>query len=187
MVNYYIRRKKKGYDFHNERGYIAIKLLLGTGIRSGEILNLRWKDVDFINDTITVFGKARKQRTIPLHKQLKKDLCEYKIYLEVVFEKVSSDDYIYCTSNNSHASKSAIDNVFKRLRKAVDISDVRCSPHTFRHTFSKHWILGGGDVYSLQRILGHSRLDSTQKYVNLFSTALKTQNNKFNPLNDIDI
>jgi len=80
---------------------------------------------------------------------------------------------VYCTIENKHASKSAIDNVFKRLKVTANITDVRCSPHTFRHTFSKHWILSGGDVYSLQRVLGHSRLDSTQKYVNLFSTALK--------------
>ena len=67
MVGFYIRRRKKGFDFYNERGYIAIKILLGTGIRSGELLNIKWKDIDFINDTIIVFGKARKQRAIPLH------------------------------------------------------------------------------------------------------------------------
>lgn len=187
MVGFYIRRRKKGFDFYNERAYIAIKLLLGTGIRSGELLNIKWKDIDFINDTVIVFGKARKQRAIPLHEQLKRDLCEYKIYLDAVFKEINPNDYVYCTKENKHASKSAIDNVFKRLKVATNITDVRCSPHTFRHTFAQHWILSGGDVYSLQRVLGHSRLESTQKYVNLFSTALKVQNNKFNPLNTLDV
>ena len=187
MVNYYIRRKKKGYDFHNERGYIAIKVLLGTGIRSGELLNIKWKDVDFVNESITVFGKARRQRTIPLHSQLKRDLSEYRIYLNIIFEQVSTEDYMYPTSHNKQASKSSLDNVFKRLKKAIKLTEVRCSPHTFRHTFAQNWILSGGDVYSLQRILGHSRLESTQKYVNLFSSALRAQNNKFNPLNKISV
>lgn len=187
MVSYYIRRKNRGYDFYIERGYIAIKILLGTGIRSGELINLKWHDVDFLSDTIVVFGKARKQRTIPLHSQLKRDLSEHRMYLNLIFKDVSTDDYIYCTIDNKRSSKSSLDTVFKRLKKAISLSEVRCSPHTFRHTFSKNWILSGGDVYSLQRILGHSRLDSTQKYVNLFSSALKEQNNKFNPLNTIDL
>ena len=60
-----------------------------------------------------------------------------------MFEDVIQNDYVYCTKENKHASKSAIDNVFKRLKLSTNITDVRCSPHTFRHTFSKDWILGG--------------------------------------------
>ncbi len=59
------------------------------------------------------------------------------------------------------------------------IKDVRVSPHTFRHTMAKFYILAGGDIFSLQKILGHSTLDMVRLYVDLFSTDVQMQHRKF--------
>lgn len=187
ILNYFIRRRKRGTEWNDERGYIAIKILLGTGIRSGELINLQWKNIDFENEAMIVFGKARAQRSIPLHHTLKEDLLHYKLYLKSIFEEVKDTDYVYCNKYNNKSSKNSIDNVFKYFRNKLKIEGVRVSPHTFRHTFAKNWIMSGGDVFSLQSILGHQKIETTQKYVNIFATALKEQNDKYNPLANMGV
>jgi integrase/recombinase XerD len=69
----------------------------------------------------------------------------------------------------------------------MNFKDVRLSCHTFRHTFAKNWIMSGGDIFSLQKILGHAKLEMTKRYADLFMSAIQEQNDKFNPLNSIKI
>ena len=72
-----------------------------------------------------------------------------------------------------------------RLREygqAAGITGIRVSPHTLRHTFAKKWILNGGDVFSLQKILRHSSMDMVRRYVNLFSNEVQKQHDRFSPL-----
>ncbi|WP_367618609.1 tyrosine-type recombinase/integrase [Shouchella rhizosphaerae] len=65
------------------------------------------------------------------------------------------------------------------------MKNVRCSPHTFRHTFAKFYILNGGDAFSLMQIMGHSTLDMTKKYVRLFSTDVVNKHKQYSPINNL--
>lgn len=73
------------------------------------------------------------------------------------------------------------------LGKAALITGVRVSPHTFRHTFAKLFILNGGDAFSLQAILGHSTLDMVRHYVNLFSSDVQEQHKKYSPIENLSL
>ena len=87
----------------------------------------------------------------------------------------------------NRTTKDGLETQFKTLKKHVSTENVRLSPHTFRHTFAREYIIAGGTVFSLQKIMGHSQIETTNRYVNLWGTVLAEQNNKFNPLNNIDI
>ena len=77
--------------------------------------------------------------------------------------------------------------MIKRIGKRAGIKNVRLSPHTFRHTFAKMWILNGSDAFSLQKILGHTTMDMVRNYVNLASSDIQIQHRRFSPLDKIGI
>ncbi|WP_443111913.1 tyrosine-type recombinase/integrase [Alicyclobacillus sp. ALC3] len=76
-------------------------------------------------------------------------------------------------------SKRYVQELIQDYGETAHIRDVRVSPHTFRHTMAKYYILAGGDIFSLQKILGHSTLDMVRRYVELFSTDVQRQHRKF--------
>ncbi|WP_422778001.1 tyrosine-type recombinase/integrase [Peribacillus butanolivorans] len=80
MLNYYRRIKQREKSYFAYRDYMIIVTILGTGIRRGEIINLQWSDIDFINQSISVFGKNRRKETIPLTDKLSKELSGYQTF-----------------------------------------------------------------------------------------------------------
>jgi len=185
MLNYYRRMKQREKSFYAYRDYSLIVFLLGTGCRLGEAINLKWNQVNFEHGSIIVYGKKRKQTSVPLSDKLLKELAEYKIFCEQKFH--TKVDYVFCSTTNQQLSANAIKCLFKRLKGIMNFTDVRLSAHTFRHTFAHRFLMAGGDVFSLQKMLRHEKLDMTMKYVSIWGTALKEQNDRFNPLNNLDI
>ncbi|MFK9094397.1 tyrosine-type recombinase/integrase [Bacillus salipaludis] len=90
MLNFYrhIRRREKQYFAY--RDYMMIVLILGTGIRRGEIINLKWSDVDLLNHNISVFGKTRRKETIPTTVKLSKELGAYKTFCKQYYQAAQS-------------------------------------------------------------------------------------------------
>lgn len=93
------------------------------------------------------------------------------------------DDYLFCGAcGEKAATRTFQDNVANyNHRRGV----IKTSCHAFRHTFAKHWILNGGDVFRLQKILGHSDLSVTREYVNMFGQDLQMDFERFNPLDNL--
>jgi len=84
-------------------------------------------------------------------------------------------DALFVNMNNEQISTRALQEKMQAYGLAANISGVRVSPHTFRHTIAKFYILNGGDPFTLQRILGHATLDMVEYYVELFSSDIKQQ------------
>jgi len=166
-------------SFAEYRTWVIINYLLGTGNRLSTMANVKNKDIDFCNGLITLTKtKNRKQQLIPLSSALSKILKEYLIY-----RAGSPDDYLFCNSYGEQLAKYGIQSSIKRYNTKRGVT--KCSIHLFRHTFAKNWILNGGDIFRLQRILGHSSLDIVKEYVNIFGTDLQRQFDEFNPLDNI--
>ncbi|MFY0546343.1 tyrosine-type recombinase/integrase [Brevibacillus sp. H7] len=185
MLGYYQRIKQREKSFYAYRDYTMIVFLLGTGVRLGEMVNLTWNEVDVKNGTITVFGKKRQQCSIPITDKLIKELCEYRIFCEQLFKYVP--DNVFTDNEGNKLTENSVKCVFKRLKVVMNFQDVRLSAHTFRHTFAHRMLMHGCDIFTLQKMLRHSNISMTQRYLAIWGTALKEQNDKYNPLNHLDI
>lgn len=182
MLNYYRRLKYRDKSFYSYRDTAIIVTLMGTGIRLGELINLKWNDIDFKNSTIIVYGKKRMQNSIPMVVKLAKEVAEYKVFCQQSFKELP--EYVFTNKQGKQLTDNAVKNIFKRLKIVMNFQ-VNC--HKFRHHFAMSCLKQGMDVFTLQKMLRHSELSMTEKYLSLWGTALQDQANKFNPLNGLDI
>lgn len=180
----YLRRKRRREDsFYTVRNYTIFLTLIGSGIRLGELVNLKWDNINFKTGQMIVFGKARQEANVPISNQLLKELALYRSYCEDNFGNLSS--WVFVNTQNKNITPNAVKCFFKRLSQIMEFENTRCSAHSCRHYFAKTYIQSGGDVLSLARILRHSSIKTTERYVHLFSNELKENNEKFNPLNKV--
>lgn len=184
LLGYLRSNKQRERTFWNYRDYTIIVFLLGTGVRLGELVSLKWSDLDLKNGAASILGKKRELSSVPLTDKVIKEMAEYRVFCEQHFGQLST--YVFCTDANTQLKAESVKTMFKRLKRIMNF-DTRLSAHTFRTTFAVKSIQNGMDAFTLQRILRHTDIAMTNRYVRMFGTALKDQNAKFNPLNDINI
>jgi integrase/recombinase XerD len=92
---------------------------------------------------------------------------------------------LFLSARGFPLSRSGVEQMLTRLGERAGLKGVRCSPHTFRHSFAKNYLLNGADIFSLQKILGHSSLASVRNYVNLFAGDVKKQHQRFSPADNL--
>lgn len=130
---------------------------LETGMRQGEILSLKWKDVDLEQETISVRNtKSRKLREIPLHPELKEALARLP----------RRSEYIFCYERGRRHSRHGMVRVaFERAKEAAGLADLTF--HALRHNFASELISKGADVRTVQEYMGHSSLRMLQRYAHV--------------------
>lgn len=171
----------KTCDFTEYKTWVYSNYLLGTGNRISSALNLKIEDIDFDNNLININRtKNRKAQIIPMSKTLSFILQEYLQY-----RNGEPDDYVFCTSYGNNANIHTYQGLLQRYNRKRGV--MKTSAHLYRHTFAKNWILNGGDIFRLQKILGHSDLTVVKEYVNMFSNDLSIDFDKFNPLDNLGI
>ncbi|WP_186673962.1 tyrosine-type recombinase/integrase, partial [Sporosarcina sp. BP05] len=185
MLAYYrsLRRKEKSYFSY--RGYLLIMLLLGTGVRRKEAINLKWSDIDMPNVTMSVHGKNRQYETVFMTEKLVKELSVYKVFCKNFFGV--ENEYVFLNRDNTPMTDNSIMLVFKNLQNHMNFKDVRVSPHTFRHTFCHRLAMSGMSAFAIQKMMRHKNINVTMRYVAMWGNELKEQNDKHNPLNNLDI
>ena len=136
---------------------------LDTGLRVNELVSLLRNDVDFQNFTLRVNGKGNKHRLVPMSVELRK----------VVYRHLSKHNYplVFCTLQGRKLSKRNLLRDFKELCVALRVVNVRCSLHTLRHSFAVNYLRAGGNLYYLQRILGHSSITTPERYLRSLGIA----------------
>lgn len=161
------------------RCWAMVNYLLSTGNRLATVLNVKIEDVDFVNNLIKLNKlKNRKQQYIPMSSGLKDVL---KTYLRL-WEHTDTD-YLFPEYEGKQLSTRGAQWSIRNynLNRGV----MRTSIHLFRHTYAKYYIVAGGEATHLQRLLGHSTLAMTNHYINLYSTDLQKNYDKFNPLDNL--
>ena len=148
-------------------------------MRLGELSQLQLTDVNLEDGFVLVHGKGGKDRYVPIGREMVK--CLWKYMKKRALTDVNTSPYLFLTAQGKPLTSRAIQLVFKRLHKKIDLDGVRLSPHTLRHSFALAYIENGGDPFSLQRILGHTNQETTSKYVNMARTNVKSQHSKYSP------
>ena len=180
LLNVFDKNTFTGY-----RNYCITCVLFGTGIRRSEAAKIKLEDVLFDIGMMKIHGKGSKQRKVPISDTLRRVLVKYiRMRKEYLKEKHFCDSpYLFVNVwNGTGIRGDNITSIYNTVGRELQLKGVRVSPHTFRHTFAKYFLLNGGDVFTLQKILGHSSLTTTKQYVNMNDKDIRQQNNKYNPL-----
>ena len=171
-------------DFIGRRNYTILCLLLATGMRRSEFLSLTLLDVSLKNNFIRVIGKGDKERLIPIGKALAVVLKRYLQARQEYLKGYTDTPYLFITKYRKQMCKETSNTIFRNLRIDLHLTGKRFSAHVWRHTFAKAFLLNGGDVFTLQELLGHSDVETTRVYVSLTDTEKAIQHRKFNPLDN---
>ena len=172
--------KPTSSSFVEWRTWALISFLIGTGCRISTALNVKISDINFKEGLISFTHlKNRRTQVIPLSSQLLNNL---NIYLSIWDWK--EEDYLF---NNSYetgqVAKSTAQQEIRAYNRKRNIN--KTSAHLFRHTFSKNYIMAGGGIFQLQRILGHADISTTRHYVQLYSSDLKKDYDELCPLDNL--
>lgn len=152
----------KKCSFSEYKAWVATSFLFATGVRQRSLMNIKIKDVDFENNVVYVnITKNRKPLIVPMNQTLVNILIEYLKYRH----HKSNEDYLFCNVFGNQLVKSTCYHMLYDYNKSRGVETTGI--HRYRHTFAKQWILNGGDVVSLSKLLGHSSLEITQNYIHL--------------------
>jgi site-specific recombinase XerD len=150
--------------------------LLDTGIRCAELTGLKLGDVHIGRGYLKVTGKGSRERLVPLGTTARKTLMEYVRS----YRPASTSENVFLTEKGEPVTVGGIQLMIKRLGRRCGVP--RLHAHLCRHTFATNYLMNGGDIFTLQQILGHSSLEMVRRYVNLSSEYVIGQHNRFSPL-----
>ena len=165
------------------RNFAIMMLFLDTGIRLDELVNLQLSKVDMVLGEMTIFGKGAKERKVPVGFQAKKALLDYLSKERPEPINPQDEDFVFLNVDGYPLTHGAVSKIFQRIKKLSGVDNFH--PHACRHTFSVRYLVNGGDAFSLQKILGHTSLEMTRKYVNLASGDVKEKHRRFSPMDNL--
>ena len=168
-----------------ERNIALIETLYGCGLRVSELISLKISDLFFSEGFIKVTGKGNKQRLVPISDLNKRVI---KSYMDNSRKKLKieekSKDILFLNRRGKSLSRAMIFTIIKRLAKLSDIKK-NISPHTFRHSFATHLLKNGADLKTIQQLLGHQSITTTEIYMHIDNKMLVKAINKFHPRSKI--
>ncbi len=162
------------------RDRLLLTILLDTGLRVSELAGLRLDDV-IADGFLRVRGKGNKERLVPLGSVTHRRLAEY-VGRDRPRPIAAFVDHLFLARDGRPLTAVAVKHAFRRIAGRAGLAEVRTNPHTFRHTFAKHYLVNGGDLFSLQRILGHTTLDMVRRYVDLDTGDIKRMHAQASPV-----
>lgn len=169
--------------FAGLRDYTIMLLLIDTGVRIGELLRARREDIvsegGYPAYLVVRNPKSQKERVLPFSPKTQGVL---KLYSEALDRLFGPDSPLFPNQEGEPISIRTVQQRITAYGRKAGLTGVRVSPHTFRHTFAKFWIMEGGDVLSLQEILGHADLEMVKNYARMFTPDLKRKHEKFSPV-----
>lgn len=167
----------------NTKMHLLLEMLYASGMRVSEIVSLPITVITHDLSTLTIVGKGNKERIVPLNENTRIALDLWLIEREAMFSKNSSSKWLFPSSSKTgHLTR---DGFFKALKKiAIEngISPHRVSPHVFRHSFASHLIQHDADLRSVQKMLGHADITTTEIYTHILQDRLKKTVENSHPL-----
>ena len=164
------------------RDKAILETLYAAGLRVSELVSMDLKDIDFEERLIKIKGKGGKERIVPLGSKAAQALGIYiaKTRQKLVLKAGNAEDAVFLNKFGSRLSDRSVRNIINKYVEQVAINQ-KISPHTLRHTFATHLLNKGADLRSVQELLGHVKLSTTQIYTHLTRDSIKTIHNDTHP------
>jgi site-specific recombinase XerD len=168
------------------RDCTLILTLLDTALRLSELTGIKMDDLWLDQGLIRVMGKGRKERLIPIGREVQRSIWRYinQCRSRPINQKL---DFLFLTKDGRKMTKGRIETIVKKYGEKAGIRGIRCSPHTLRHTAAVTFLRNGGDVFSLQRMLGHSSLEMTRHYCELADVDVKKAHLTASPVDNLGL
>lgn len=180
-LNRLLEKPKRNDSFAVWRTWAIVNWVLGTGNRASTICDVKLNDINYAKKEIALgHTKNKKAQIIPLSSSLDTVLKEY---VRMWRKDAPTDGWLFPNVGEEQLTTNALRHSFGRYCESREVE--RTNIHGLRHNFAKGWVQNNGNMFALQRILGHSTLDMTRKYVRLFAEDIKEDFDKFNPLDNI--
>ena len=162
------------------RDRALLEIMYAAGLRVSEVINLEIGQVQFQVGCLMVRGKGSKERLVPVHQTALQRLQEYMEGARLKLLNGARQEAVFVNNRGGRLSRMGI---WKLLQKYAVLSGLRTkiSPHTLRHTFATHLLEGGADLRSLQLMLGHSAISTTQIYTHVSQSHLTQVHHKYHP------
>lgn len=173
--------KRSKRSWYGLRDYTAVLTLLDTGLRVGELLALTLNDVDLIHRSFRVLGKGSKERTVYFGQRVARAI---KTWLHRRTMALAGD-FLFCTRSGWPLNRHNLHRTMRRLADKAGLQGIKASPHVLRHSFATEFIRNGGDPFTLQRLLGHSHIETTMVYVHMVGRTLREAHAKASPVDRI--
>lgn len=172
--------KKSTYTGY--RDYVLILIGIDCGLRAGEMVSLSSKSFDFDIGVVKVeedIAKNGKARIVPVSRKVLNLVQKLLIENKLNF----GSDHLLMTAYGQTMTTKGIVRQFGTIRKNAGLTGVKASCHVLRHTFAKFYIQNGGDAFTLQKLLGHSRMDIVRTYIQMNAVDIAEAHRKFSPAN----
>lgn len=164
-----------------ERNRAMLETLYGCGLRVSELIGLKVSDLYFEEDFIKVTGKGDKQRFIPISNLNKKYINIYRKEVRVHLKiQEGFQDILFLNRRGKQLTRAMIFTIVKNLAEQIGLGK-NISPHTFRHSFATHLLENGADLRSIQQMLGHESITTTEVYMHVDRSHLAEVMHKFHP------
>ncbi|MDD3453625.1 MAG: tyrosine recombinase [Bacilli bacterium] len=164
------------YSYRNKA---MLELMYASGLRISELLNIKTHDIDLDIGIVRVMGKGNKERLVPVDdyaiKYIKIYINEYRILLNK-----NNSDFLFLNNLGSNLSRQSLFNILKEIYIKKNINST-FSPHTLRHSFATHLLENGADLRSIQEMLGHSNITTTQIYTHVSDKVVNDNYKYFHP------
>ena len=165
------------YDYRNKA---MLELMYATGLRVSELVNLELNNIDLDEKFVRVFGKGNKERIVPFGDVA----CHYlKIYLDIYRDSLKKKrlcDKVFLNNHGNCLTRQGFFKILSGIALSKDIHS-KITPHVLRHSFATHLLNNGADLRSIQMMLGHNNLSTTQIYTNINNDTLKENYDLYHP------
>jgi integrase/recombinase XerC len=160
-----------------KRNFALLELLYGTGIRVAELCALQLSDIDFYNKSIIVIGKGSKERYLPIHDNIVNTLLDYTEHGRARLLAKGQDGSnmsLFLNAKGGSLTPRGVRVVLNSITEKAAV-DIKISPHMLRHSFATHLLDNGADLRSVQELLGHVNLSTTQIYTHVSKEKMKEE------------
>ena len=179
IINFF---KQKNKTWISKRNISIIFLMWGLGMRINEVINLKKSDIQGSNWLI-IKGKGNKERLLPIYDEIRNFILD--MISETPFS-IGDKNFIFVGEKGKKIHPTIIQKEVREVRKALDLPE-NTTPHSFRHTFATQLLDNMVDLRSIQELLGHDSLSSTQKYTNVNSKKIKRVIDIYHPRSSDDL